>query len=212
MKTIFSILFLVAAVLITFFLTVPQFTCTKPNCSYNGITTLKANRGSYGSALISAANLESRRADLTERYNSVSPEDRQRLEALLPNNVDNIKLVLELETLARKYGLLIESPKLETQQTLTTTDTQNNNRAANAVGLAAALPYGTFTLDFTVRSTYENAKALVADMERNLRLIEPTAITIKVPGIEQPAVNTKVKYPEGVYDVTIRAVIYYLKN
>ncbi len=220
MKTILSIIFFVAAIVITVFFTVPQYNCAIPACSYDGIKAISANKSSYSAALTSAQNLEARRDDLTKKYNTVSPEDHQKIEALLPNNVDNIKLVLELETLAKKYGLLIESPKLDTKATtgsadIGTTTTGQAIRAAGDTGLAGSLPYGSFTLDFTVRATYENAKLLLSDIEHNLRLIEPVSVTLKVPGVDtsSPATTTKTKkYPPGTYDVTIKTVIYYLKN
>lgn len=217
MKSILSLIFIAAAIGITIVFTVPQYVCEMPSCSYSGIKAIRNEKISYTAALKSAEDLESRREDLTKKYNSVSVEERQRLEALLPNNVDNIKLVLELETLAKKYGLLIESPKLENKTESTKVEPTNSQgqaiRAGAEAGLSSSLPYGTFTLDFTVRSTYDNAKLLVKDIERNLRLIEPVAITLKVPVAENLATNSKApKYPPGTYDITIKAVIYYLKN
>lgn len=220
MKSILAIIFFVSAIVITIFFTVPQYNCAIPDCAYDGIKAIRVKKISYNAALSSAQNLEARRDDLTKKYNTVTEEDHQKIEALLPNNVDNIKLVLELETLAKKYGLLIESPKLETKTITEKTDATNTTgqaiRAGADSGLSTSLPYGTFTLDFTVRATYENTKLLLSDIERNLRLIEPVSITLKVPGADTTTasvVNPKAKkYPPGTYDVTIKTVIYYLKN
>lgn len=218
MKTILSIIFFVASVAIVVVFTVPQYMCTKDTCSYDGIKKLRVGLVEYSKAMDSAKDLDSRRSSLVEKYNSISVEDRQRLEDMLPNNVDNIKLVLELETIAKKHGLIIESPKLETKTETVKTDVPTNSQGQairSDSGNVSSLPYGTFTLDFTVRSTYENAKKLVTDIEQNLRLIEPISLTIKVPGVNELATNTGTKtvtYPEGVYDVSMKAVIYYLKN
>ncbi len=219
MKTILAIIFFVSAVGITIFFTVPQYNCAVPECAYDGIKAIRVKKASYNAALTSAQNLEARRDDLTKKYNTVTEEDHQKIEALLPNNVDNIKLVLELETLAKKYGLLIESPKLETKTIVEKNDANTTGQAIRAgadSGLATSLPYGTFTLDFTVRATYENTKLLLSDIEHNLRLIEPVSITLKVPGVDTTVAsvtNPKAKkYPPGTYDVTIKTVIYYLKN
>ncbi len=220
MKTILAIIFFAASIGITVFFTIPQYNCNSETCGYDGVKAIRIKKSSYNAALASAQNLESRRDDLTKKYNTVAPEEHQKLEALLPNNVDNIKLVLELETLAKKYGLLIESPKLETKS-VETLDLPTNSagqaiRASGDSSLPSSLPYGTFTLDFTVRATYANAKLLLSDIEHNLRLIEPVSITLKVPGFDPAAAtnsNPKAKkYPPGTYDVTIKTVIYYLKN
>lgn len=212
MKTIISILLFASSISLTIFFTIPQYNCVIEKCSYDGIKALRVKKASYSSALESARDLESRRSDLTNKYNLISVEDKQKLENLLPNNVDNIKLVLELETIAKRYGLIVESPKLDTTILDTSSDGQAIRKDNNA-NLSANAPYGTFTLDFTVRSTYSNAKLLISDIEKNLRLIEPTYISIKVPGIEDGYVDSSKKvYPEGTYDINIKAVIYYLKN
>lgn len=210
MKNIISILFLVSGVMISVFFTSKQFVCDKSTCSYNGIKTIEKEKQSYTIALENAKNLEARRSELTQKYNSISIEDINKLENLLPNNVDNIKLVLELETLAQKYDLLIENPKLETSSL-----TSGNTNIAGGPNLRtpndpSILPYGTFTMDFSVRSNYQNLKYFIEDIEKNLRLIEIVGIELKVP---ENIDKTKIKkYPPGTYDVNIKAVIYYLKN
>lgn len=216
MKYIFALICLLGAGAIGFFFTSPQYMCSLEKCGYNGIKTLKQNIESYNNALTSAQSLEDRRAELTNKYNSITADEIKRIEEFLPNNVDNIKLVLELETLAKRYGLLIENPKLETKQDDKTAAPVNGQaiRDSNvAAGLNSALPYGSFTLDFTVRTNYLNMKNLVRDMERNLRLIEPVSIVVSVPDYDSKIINPKKKLnPKGVYDVNIKAVIYYLKN
>lgn len=209
MKIILSILFISAATVVIIFFTAPQFMCTKDTCSYDGIKKLKTDQNSYITALSNAEDLDLRRTDLETKYNSVSAEDKQKLENLLPNNVDNIKLVLELETLAKKYGLLIESPKLQNE---VETIKPGAPAGQDIRGTSSAVSYGTFSLDFTVRSSYENAKMLIDSIEKNLRLIEPVSITIKVPDMVTLDKNKVKLYPPGTYDVKLHTVIYYLKN
>lgn len=213
MKIIFSLLFLGCAALITVFFTMPQFMCTKENCQYDGIKKLSQNKLSFIEALKTAEDLELRRNDLESKYNNVTNEDRQKLEALLPNNADNIKLVLELETLAKKYGLLIESPKLQNNVDPSKAEAKPNGQDIRGdSGGNSSLSYGTFSLDFTVRTNYENMKLLISDIEKNLRLIEPVSIEVKVPDEKTLDKNKAKLYPPGTYDVKLNTVIYFLKN
>ncbi len=215
MKIVFSLLFIACAALISIFFTAPQFMCTKANCQYDGIKKLATDKVSFITALKTAESLESRRGELESKYNNVTNEDRQKLEALLPNNADNIKLVLELETLAKKYGLLIESPKLQNNFEAPKTEAKTSGqdlRADAHTEKSGALNYGTFSLDFTVRTNYENMKLLIADIEKNLRLIEPISIEVNVPNQKTLDKNKVKLYPPGTYDVKLNTVIYYLKN
>ncbi len=207
MKNVISILFLASAAMISVFFTSKQFVCEKVLCSYDGIKNIETQKQSYSLALDNAKNLEARRNELTQKYNNISTEDITKLESLVPNNVDNIKLVLELETLAQKHDLLIENPKLENKSEITTGNTNQPGRNPND---PSSLPYGTFRLDFSVRADYQKLKSFISDIEKNLRLIEIVSIDLKVP---ENVDKTKLKkYPEGTYDVNIKAVIYYLKN
>lgn len=213
MKFVLSLFFIACSVAVSIFFTAPQFMCTKENCQYDGIKKLATDRTSFILALKTADDLESRRSDLESKYNSVTNEDRQKLEALLPNNADNIKLVLELETLAKKYGLLIESPKLENNIETKTTEAKPAGQDLRADGHSGTTSkYGTFSLDFTVRTSYENMKLLVSDIEKNLRLIEPISIEVTVPNQKTLDKNKVNLYPPGTYDVKLQTNIYYLKN
>lgn len=217
MKIILSILFLTSAILVTIFFTMPQFNCTKEKCSYDGIKTLRTNRESYIAAITSSQNLESKRTELEDKYNSVTDDDRQRLENLLPNNVDNIKLLLELEIIAKRNGIIIESPQVAGVVANTNIAPLGQNlRGTNTPTTVSVdstdLPYGTFDLNFKVRANYENIKNLVSDLEKNLRLIEPISISISVPEVNLADKNMSKLYANGEYDVNIKSLIYYLKN
>ena len=192
MKIILSILFISAATVVTIFFTAPQFMCTKDTCSYDGIKKLKTDQNSYITALSNAEDLDLRRTDLETKYNSVSAEDKQKLENLLPNNVDNIKLVLELETLAKKYGLLIESPKLQNE---VETIKPGAPAGQDIRGTSSAVSYGTFSLDFTVRSSYENAKIEIENLTNIL-----AKETSQLKGIVQLIIYDDFEFSDSIND------------
>lgn len=207
MRIFISIVFLVASGLLTMFFTARQINCAIPTCKFDGITALKAQRVAYIEGLKNAQDLEKRRKELEDKYNSVTEDERSRLEALVPNNVDNIKLILELEAIANRYGILIEDPKLSSDANVPL----KNSGAGQALRANSAVPegknnnlYGTFSIDFTVRTNYAQMKQLLWDIEKNLRLMEPTEITVKVP--------TSKKVASDVYDITMKSNIFYLSN
>ena len=211
MKNIISIILLVLAAGVSVLFTAKQFSCTQETCGYSGVKEIRARTSEIKTALTNSQAIEKKRELLNQKYNSITIEDKQKLEALVPNNVDNIKLVLEIETLANKYGVSISSPRLKIAQDVPA------DVAKDATGQAIRQnqndyqnTYGSFVLDFGVRTNYQNLKNLIRDMERNLRLIEITSIEIKVPEGIDP--NTKRPYPNGIYDVQLQATIYYLKK
>ena len=61
---------------------------------YEGISLKKEQIASYNEALDNSKALEAERDKLTQKYNSFDPENLAKLQKLLPDNVDNIRLIL----------------------------------------------------------------------------------------------------------------------
>src|SRR5687768_5052524 len=78
---------------------------------YHDLTDLRTEIASYNEALGNSKALENERDKLAAKYNSFSPEDLSRLEKLLPENADNIRLILEIEQLASPYGMALRDVK-----------------------------------------------------------------------------------------------------
>ena len=64
---------------------------------YDETQALQAEAAVYEEALDNSANLVKERDRLTTKYNSVSPDDIDKLEKMLQNRVDNIELILEIQ-------------------------------------------------------------------------------------------------------------------
>lgn len=68
---------------------------------------------SYNEALNNSKALEAERDKLTQKYNSFDPENLSKLQKLLPDNVDNIRLILEIEKIASPYGMVLKNVKYD---------------------------------------------------------------------------------------------------
>ena len=84
------------------------------NPMYADVKLLKAQTASYNEALDNSKALEAERDKLTKQYNSFAPEDLSKIEKLLPNSVDNIRLILEIEKLASPYGMVLRDVRYDT--------------------------------------------------------------------------------------------------
>ena len=100
-------------------LTVTVFmTLTSP--LYSDIQALRETSASYDQALTNSKDLEKERDKLTQVYNSIEPENLNKLQKLLPDNVDNIRLILEIEKIAAPYGMVLRDVKYDTDKTSAT--------------------------------------------------------------------------------------------
>ena len=173
---------------------------------YGDMSGLRAEISSYDEALGNSKALENERDKLAAKYNSFRQEDLSRLEKLLPENADNIRLILEIEQIAIPYGMAIRNVKY------TTTDTSNPAAGGSVVqrpaGRQASKSYGIMELEFTTSATYDNFINFTKDLERNLRILDITAVNFssdKGPSLGKVA-------PASSYDYNFKIKTYWLKN
>ena len=75
------------------------FLYTQP--AYDNVQVLKGRIAQYDQALDKAAELQQLKQSLLSRFNAFRPEDLDRLQKLLPDHVDNVRLILDLDRSTR---------------------------------------------------------------------------------------------------------------
>ena len=136
----------------------------------NGIKSLVVEQQSYNDALNKSQELKSVRDTLLSKYNTFSSDDNQKLSELLPDNVDNIRLVIDINNIASRHNLAVKN--------LNIGDTKSSKTVASAAAVGAAgSAVGSVDLGFTVSSDYDGFLAFLFDLEHSLRLIDIEKIT-----------------------------------
>ena len=174
------------------------------------ISTIKNQIASYDEALNNSKALESERDKLTQKYNSINLNDLARLQKLLPDNVDNIRLILEIEKLALPYGMVLkdvkyDSVKLDTTATGTTTPSQPPSTLSSKNSI---MPYGIWNLEFSTEGTYSNFTSFVKDLENNLRIVDISSVAFSSDSSAMPG---KPKVSDS-YSYSFKIKTYWLKN
>ncbi len=157
------------------------------NPQYTEINTLNAKEAEYSNALDKAQQIQQIRANLLTKYNNFSQENMQKLQTLLPDNVDNVRLALDLANVAKKYNIDIKDIKI---------DKPLNDLQAGPTGQIK--PYGEAKVTFSFSASYENFVKYVMDIEQSLRIVDVSGISFKAP-------------PSGMYDYTLVVNTYWLK-
>jgi Tfp pilus assembly protein PilO len=192
---------------------------TKP--IYSEIEELRIEGDAYEQALQNSANLQKERDRLTTKLNSFNPDDMMRLEKMLPDTVDNIKLILEIQEQASNQGIIVKNVQFEPKQfleeekqTATTTPATTgaiSNTPAQPVKRTATSAndnpnFETFELQFSVEGAYEDFVAFMQLMERSLRLIDIKSITFT------PGTSEKDKQYTDQYKYLFKINTYRLKD
>lgn len=186
MKIIYSISFIIISVVL-FFVFIDPF--------YGVVKQLRSDMDIYNKALNNSTELQKTRDGLVEKYKSIKQEDKDRLDNLLPNNINNIEFILEMEKIAGLHGMPIsdirsDSDTKSSGSNISTTGTKTNTITNN-------LSYGVFSMDFTVEAKYDTFISFLKDLEKNLRIIDVKLVSFnpsQISNLSQNKINDFYKY------------------
>lgn len=167
----------------TFFMYVdPNYRGTNLGNGSRSVLDLQKEDGEYQAALNNTTAIRMKRQSLVDKQGQINPDSLSRLEALLPDNVDNIKLVIDMNQIAQNHSLTLKNIKLD-----------NAVKADPSKLGQDDSKYGTVGLSFTVNSSYDNFQNFLTDLEKSLRLVEITdlAVTGNDTGIYEFSVGLK---------------------
>jgi Tfp pilus assembly protein PilO len=171
---------------------------TNPN--YQDIGTLRTQQSAYNQALNNSQELLKVRNTLTDKYNNLPSSDRDRLQKLMPDTVDNIRLIIDIQNIALGHGMNPKDIKYDARTG--TAVGVASQQAANSQQLAnTQKDYGTFELEFSVTGPYQNFLSFIQDLEQSLRLVDIESVTFQSADLG----GSTMKY-------LVRVRTYWLKN
>ena len=155
------------------------------NPIYSEIGGLRAQVASYDEALSNSKALKNEIDKLTAKYNAIDRDDLIKLQKLLPDNIDNIRLILEIEQIALPYGMALKDVKYNA-----TNDPAKGAGAGGGAGtegapavlqgggtaIAGGKDYGAWDLSFSTTGTYDNFLRFTRALESNLRIVDISSI------------------------------------
>src|SRR3989344_2380758 len=132
---------------------------------------LEVERAELNEALNNAIRIRARRDNLNTQYSSFSIEDRDKLHKLLPSHVDSVRLILEINNIARLHDMQINNVKINAVE---------NSRTDNSGQIVPVTPssnkFASMTLTFSVESDYLTFKSFLNDIEKSLRVADVTSL------------------------------------
>lgn len=166
---------------------------------YNDVQKIILEQERFDQALDKSKELQIIRDRLLATYNTFSTNDLDRLAKLLPDNVDNVRLVLDIDHIASVYGMRIKDVSVDTIE----------ERKAGTIG-PNKNKYESVTLSFSMVSSYNNLTKFIRDLERSLRIVD--IIKISLASVEGQINNLdKSENKENLYKYSISLKTYWLK-
>ncbi len=113
-------------------------------------------------ALAAAADYRARANELEAERAAMDPEALARLERILPDSVNNVRTILDLDALARSSGIALASIDVS----------QESAEQASEEEVANQEPVASVNLSLSGKGTYEAFKSFLAQIERSERLLD----------------------------------------
>lgn len=143
------------------------------NPTYQSSKAIASESTAYDQALTTANKLKAQRDQLLSKRETFSTDDVQKLERMLPDNVDNIRLIIDINNIAARHSLTLKNVSLGSVSSASVA------RSAVAVG-ASGDPVGSVQLGFTVTSSYDRFLSFLADLEHSLRVVDVEKLNFKI--------------------------------
>ena len=155
------------------------------------IAETKAAIVSDDQALASASAYTARQNTLAVERNAIDPKNLTQLAIFLPDSVDNVGLILDLNALAARSGLSLSNIDV-TKNAVVSAD------ASGALPAARTNPTSSIDLSLSAVGTYAALQAFLVGIEKSTRLIDVQDIVVR--GSET-----------GVYTYQMKLRIYWLR-
>lgn len=141
------------------------------------IAATRAEIASYNSALEASARFTEKQAALEQERNKLPPEQLERLNAFLPDSVDNIQLILDLNALASRSGMTLSNFTTSNVPNAPDASTGTVDTAGNGAFARANL-VDSLTIAVNATGTYGSFRKFLTGVEQSLRPLDVTTLSI----------------------------------
>lgn len=131
-----------------------------------GIKSLSVQNASYDDALTKSQQLRSLRDQLLATRRSFAAVDVDKLAHVLPDNVDNIRLIIDINNIAARHHMTLSDVQLG--------ETGSKGGALSSGPSGSAI--GSVQVGFSVAAKYEDFIAFLQDVEHSLRIVDVDSI------------------------------------
>ena len=135
---------------------------------YQEIKDKQTEKARFDETLAKTVEIREFRKDIQSKYNTIETRDIERLQKMLPTHIDNIRLILDVNSVANARQMTISDIRIDLK------DDSTGDIAVSDMGT-----YGSVGFRFTVVTTYANFKQFLDDLATSLRVIDVTSVEIE---------------------------------
>lgn len=142
-------------------------------------------------ALMAAQQFKQKELELARARSDIAPEQLARLEAFLPDSVDNVQLIVDLNSLAARSGVTLSDFDIQGGTATTGTDAAGQGSqpadpamtaaesASSVLGANLAEPVDTLELSVSATGSYAAFRTFLAGIEQSLRPLDIVELSVE---------------------------------
>ncbi len=130
-----------------------------------------AEKEEYTKVLTRVDEIKVKRDNIIAEYNSISPEEIDRLQKIIPEKINSVALLNDLSVIGSKYGVVIKDFKVS----------DSDNASRDVLGSEVSGSYKTTHITMNISAGYEGFLNFLEDIEYSLSLMDVVNLNI-VPG------------------------------
>lgn len=127
-------------------------------------------------ALAAANAYAAKQNELAAAKSAIDQASLDRLDTFLPDSVDNVGIILDLNALAARSGLALTSADVAQPKTVAGANPQSGNAALPAAGQS---PVSSVNLSLAATGPYSAFRAFLAGVEKSVRVLDVTDLVVK---------------------------------
>jgi Tfp pilus assembly protein PilO len=127
-------------------------------------------------ALAAAEQYQKEQDLLTSRRNEIDPANLDRLMKFLPDSVDNVGIILDVNALAARSGLALSNIDVKSNSSSASAQTPNPD---GTLPVAGSNPVGSVDLSLSAVGTYSALQSFLEGIEKSARLLDVREVKVK---------------------------------
>ncbi|MEO6536068.1 MAG: hypothetical protein ABIT47_00090 [Candidatus Paceibacterota bacterium] len=127
---------------------------------------------SYTAALAAADKFSQKEAQLTQARANIQPESLARLNTFLPDGVDNVQLILDLDALAARSGVTLSNFDIKAQDGASASASSAAIPGQLGPALTPNTPVDSIDLTMSASGTYPAFRSFLTGVEQSLRPLD----------------------------------------
>ena len=157
--------------------------------SVGELSALMTEKQKQENTVAMITEVEAKKNELLTKYNKISPEDKKYIETVLPDSLDFVKLISQIDTVGSKYGLSINKTSFKE------TDSAEGDTVSNA---RPQKPYQSAVISFSFDGSYNQFNNFMNDLGRSLRILDIKSLKLN-------------SADDGIYSYSVEFEVYWLK-